>query len=215
MTPPLLLRRLGRRPYPATLELQRALAAARADGGAPDTLLLVEHDPVITLGRRRTCEENVLTPGDTPVIRVERGGDVTWHGPGQLVGYPIIALGEGERDVHAVLRRLEEALIRTLAALGLAAERREGYTGVWCQGLKLVSVGVAVHRWVTFHGFALNVNPDLAEFARINPCGLEAGTMGSVEGLGGAILAWRELEDLVAAQIAAAFGRHLIEASGV
>ncbi|MCF6286751.1 MAG: lipoyl(octanoyl) transferase LipB, partial [Candidatus Hydrogenedentes bacterium] len=123
------------------LELQRALAAARVRDEVGDTLLVVEHEPVFTLGRRRSSAGNVLDPGDTPVVAGERGGDVTWHGPGQLVAYPIFKLRPGERDVHAVLRRLETAVIGVLAELGLSGERRAGATGVWCQGKKVASLG--------------------------------------------------------------------------
>lgn len=198
---------LGRADYGATLELQRRLVEERAAGRGQDTLLLVEHPPVITLGRRRGAGDHVLAAAETPVVTVERGGDVTWHGPGQLVGYPIFALGPGERDVHAVLRRLEGALIDVLGALGLPAERREGFTGVWCRGRKLVSVGVAIRHWVTFHGFALNVDPDLSEFARVHPCGLDAAVMGSMASVGGPVPERGELLARVASAVAIAFAR--------
>ncbi|TNF24209.1 MAG: lipoyl(octanoyl) transferase LipB [Deltaproteobacteria bacterium] len=182
--PQFVVRDLGTRDYADTLALQRQLAAARAAGDVPDTLLLVEHPPVITLGRRRTSRDHVLAPGDTPVVEVERGGDVTWHGPGQLVGYPIFLLAPHERDVHRVLRQLEQALIDVLVDLGLPAERHPPHTGVWCRGKKLASIGVAVSQWVTSHGFALNVAPDLDEFRRIQPCGLTPDVMGSIASLG-------------------------------
>lgn len=181
--PPLEIRWLGRRPHQETWDLQHALVAAIGAGEAPDTLLLVEHEPVITLGRRRGAAANVLDAGGLPVVETERGGDVTYHGPGQLVGYPLIALGEGERDLHAYLRRLEEVLIGVLAARGLAAGRLAGQTGVWVQDRKLASVGVAVRRWVTYHGFALNVSTDLAPFRRMNPCGLPASVMATMADL--------------------------------
>lgn len=217
MRPVLTVRDLGRLPYDETLALQHALVAARREGQGDDTLLLVEHPPVITLGRRREASSHVLVPGATPVVQVERGGDVTWHGPGQLVGYPILALGEGERDVHAVLRRLEDAFIGLLRELGLDALRRPGHTGVWVEtGVrsahgslrKLVSLGIAVAGWVTFHGFALNVDCDLGEFARIQPCGLEAAVMGSLASCG--VAAPDDLRARVARAIAAAFSRDLI-----
>jgi lipoyl(octanoyl) transferase len=173
-------------------------------------LLLVEHDPVITLGRSRASRSNVLLAGDIPVVQVERGGDATWHGPGQLVGYPILRLDPTERDVHAILRNLEDAMIATLVAVGLPGERRAGFTGVWCRGKKLVSIGVAVHGWVTFHGFAVNVDPDLQGFARLNPCGLEAGVMGSVASLGGEVESAPWLKHRVAVEVARAFGRRLV-----
>jgi len=121
-----------------------------------------------------------------PVFEIERGGDVTYHGPGQLVGYPILKLRENEHDLHQYLRNLEEAMIRVLARYGIAGERNPGYTGVWSGGRKLASIGVAVKRWVTLHGFALNVTTDLARFRAINPCGLEASVMASIQSLTGA-----------------------------
>lgn len=194
--------------YAAALSLQRELVDQRVAGVIGDTLLLLEHAPVITLGRRRGASDNVVMAGDTPVVQVERGGDVTWHGPGQLVGYPIVMLRDGERDLHLVLRRLETAAIAILARLGLDdAIRKDGHTGVWCRGRKLVSLGVAVRGWVTFHGFAINVAPDLAEFTRINPCGLDARMMGSVAALGGRVPARAELCDIAAEAVARAFER--------
>lgn len=208
--PPLETRWLGRLDYSEALELQHELVRQRIAGEVEDTLVLVEHDPVFTLGRRRTAADNVLFPGDTPVVAVERGGDVTWHGPGQLVGYPIVQLREGEQDVHRVLRHLEDALIGVLATCGLTGERKEGHTGVWCQGVKLVSLGVAVRSWVTFHGFALNVDCDLSWYRRINPCGLSADVMGSVASLGGRLSDAVELRAVAAREIATAFDRTLV-----
>jgi lipoate-protein ligase B len=173
---------LGRREYGATLELQRQLVAARQNDEIPDTLVLVEHPDVITRGRG-THLENLLATGDVPVFEIERGGDVTYHGPGQLVGYPIFLLREGERDLHRYLRNLEEGMIRGLSELGLSAGRRPAWTGVWTTTepqAKLASIGIAVKRWVTLHGFALNVSTDLSRFATINPCGLDAAVMTSV-----------------------------------
>jgi lipoate-protein ligase B len=169
----------GRRDFAETLTLQRELCAARQRDEIPDTLILVEHPHVITLGRG-THKENLLNPGDVPVFEIERGGDVTYHGPGQLVGYPILSLRPGERDLHRYLRNLEEAIIRALADLGLTTGRRAGWTGVWSGDAKLASIGVAVKKWVTLHGFALNVATDLRMFGTINPCGLEANVMTSV-----------------------------------
>jgi lipoyl(octanoyl) transferase len=207
---------LGVAGYDETLALQHQLVAARQAQAIPDTLLLVEHPPVITLGRRREALGHVLAAGTTPVVQVERGGDVTWHGPGQLVGYPILFLGEHERDVHAVLRRLEEAFIGLLGELGLDALRRPGHTGVWARRpesdeapVKLVSLGLAIRGWVTFHGFALNVDCDLSEFARIQPCGLESSVMGSLASLGARLPPPGALRQRVAARVAAALGRVL------
>ena len=184
---------------------------ARQKGEAPDTLLLVEHEHVFTLGRRREAEANVLDAGDVEVIGIERGGDVTYHGPGQLVAYPIVLLREGsERDLHAYLRNLEEAVIRTCARFGLTTDREPGKTGVWMTTAlgrkKLCSMGIACRKWVTFHGLALNVTTDLAYFRRINPCGFEASVMTTMaEQLGGADFA--SVRTALAEELAIALGR--------
>ena len=174
---------LGQRDYRAVWRLQLDLVARRQRDEIPDVLVLVEHPDVITLGRRPEAMENVVAPEGVEVIEIERGGDVTYHGPGQLVGYPILKLEGSERDLHGYLRRIEQALIDSLVELGLPAERQEGLTGVWAQGRKLASIGVAVRKWVTFHGFALNVSTDLSRFSMIHPCGLSASAMGSMAGL--------------------------------
>ena len=173
----------GLAPYAAVHERQQALIGQRLRGEAPDTLLMVEHAPVITVGRARDASRNVLFPRDIPVVEVERGGDVTWHGPGQLVAYPIVKL-EGDRmDLHRHLHSLEDAVIDVLADHGLAPQRDERNTGVWLPepdgGLprKVCSVGIACRRWVTWHGLALNVNPDPEVWERIRPCGFDASVM--------------------------------------
>ena len=171
---------LGVLPYRDAWARQHALVDARQRGDIDDTLLVVEHPHVFTLGRRREAGANVLAPGDVEVIEIERGGDVTYHGPGQLVAYPILLLGDGERDLHRYLRDLEEAVIRTCARFGVATGREPGKTGVWTSGKKLCSIGIACRKWVTFHGLALNVTTDLAYFARINPCGFDASVMSSL-----------------------------------
>jgi len=171
---------LGTLPYREAWTEQLRLVEARQRGEVEDTLLVVEHPHVFTLGRRREAAQNVLAPGDVEVIEIERGGDVTYHGPGQLVAYPILLLGDGERDLHAYLRNLEEAAIRTCAAFEISAGREPGKTGAWSGGKKLCSIGIACRKWVTFHGLALNVTTDLAYFARINPCGFEASVMTSM-----------------------------------
>jgi lipoyl(octanoyl) transferase len=158
--------------------------AARQAGAIPDTLVLVEHSEVITLGRSAK-PANVLDAGEIPVVAVERGGDVTFHGPGQLVAYPIFLLREDERDLHRYLRGLEESVLRTLADSGITGARVSGRTGVWtatgAPERKLASIGVAVRKWVTLHGLALNIATDLARFAAINPCGFQASAMTSME----------------------------------
>ena len=179
---------LGTADYRDVWAKQLALVEARQIGKEPDTLIIVEHPHVFTLGRRRDAQQNVLAPGDVPVIEIERGGDVTYHGPGQLVAYPIVFLDGEERDLHAFLRNLEEAVIRTCARVGVTADREPGKTGVWTSTelgrKKLCSMGIACRKWVTFHGLALNVSSDLSYFARINPCGFEATVMTSLERLG-------------------------------
>jgi len=183
---------LGRVPYGEALALQEACVRQRRAGAAPDRLLLLEHPPVVTLGRSARPEhlledEAALAARGVELHRVARGGDVTWHGPGQLVGYPILDLAaRGEPDVGRYLRRLEAVLVEALAALGVAAQTRPGWTGVFAAGgapgpaRKLASIGVGLRGWITCHGFALNVDPDLAGFASIVPCGLHGVAMTSV-----------------------------------
>jgi len=172
--------RLGRVPYAEAWALQTRLVAERAAGSIEDVVVVCEHDPVYTVGRTRGAAANVLDPGEVPVVEVERGGDVTFHGPGQVVAYPILALEGPARDLHAHLRRLEQLMIEVCAGFGLAAGRDVRNTGVWHGGRKLGSIGIACRRWVTFHGLALNVDTDLSWFARINPCGFEASIMTSM-----------------------------------
>jgi lipoate-protein ligase B len=163
--------------YSDAWALQRALVAARQAEQIPDVVLLVEHPPVITVGRAGRVS-NVLAPAETLAARgidvhhVERGGDVTYHGPGQLVGYPILNLRALDEDVVRYVRLLEGALITALAPWGILAERVRGFPGAWVAGAKIAAIGVAVKRRVTMHGFALNVDPALEHFALINPCGL-------------------------------------------
>jgi lipoyl(octanoyl) transferase len=181
MTPkPLDVILAGRVEYRAALDWQRSLAQDRIAGRQPhDVLLLLEHDPVVTLGRT-SRGEHVLKPEDIDVVEVERGGDVTFHGPGQLVGYPILDLNGYRLDLHWYLRTLEQALIDALGRLGIPAERNPGLTGVWTGGRKIASIGIHVKQWVTWHGFALNVTTDLAAFDRIVPCGIPGVVMTSV-----------------------------------
>jgi lipoate-protein ligase B len=201
---------LGTREYGEVWALQKELVGKRQRDEIPDTLILVEHPHVITLGRG-THKENVLAPGDTPLFEIERGGDVTYHGPGQLVGYPIFLLREPERDLHVYLRNLEEALIRAVGRFGIPGTRKQGWTGVWTPGgaRKLASIGVAVKRWVTLHGFALNISTDLARFAAINPCGLEATIMGSMESVLGRAVSVEEVKAAARDELGAVFARRL------
>jgi lipoate-protein ligase B len=168
----LLYKDLGRMDYPAALEYQQRLVEAKQRQSSPDVLLFVEHPHVYSLGRGGKAA-NVLAPKDVPVYRTSRGGDVTYHGPGQLVVYPIIDLrSKLRKDVHRYVRNLEQSAILTLADFGIAAVRRPPYTGIWIEDRKIAAIGVAVRRCVTYHGLALNVNSDLAYFQRIVPCGL-------------------------------------------
>ena len=160
----------GRVDYALALTRQERLAADIAAGRAAETLLLLEHPPVYTIGRGGDAA-HLLDP-QAQVLRVDRGGDITWHGPGQVVGYPLVHLGRRGRDLHHWLCLLEELLIRTLAAFAVPAGRRAGMTGVWSERGKIGFVGVGVRRWVSLHGFSLNVCPDLAAIDRIVPCGI-------------------------------------------
>jgi lipoyl(octanoyl) transferase len=184
--PPLLVWDLGQQSYARALELQRSLARRRMAGELKDDLLLlVEHEPVVTLGRGTHPQSlplsaSVLSQRGIQVYEVERGGDVTFHGPGQLVGYPILDLGEHREDLHWYLRSLETALIASLDTLGIPAGINPGLTGVWTRGRKIASIGVHVKRWITYHGFALNVSTDLSYFDLIVPCGIRDVVMTSV-----------------------------------
>ncbi len=176
---------LGTVDYEAALDLQAAMVAARHAGTLSDTMLLLEHPHVFTLGRGADAGFLLDSrPAGVPVHRVSRGGQVTYHGPGQLVGYPIIKLEGLERDVSRYLRRLEQAMIDALTAHAIVAARRPGLTGVWVGTRKIGSIGVGIKRWVTCHGFALNVNPDLRFFDGIVPCGIDGCEMTSVAALG-------------------------------
>ena len=168
--------------YAAALAWQQTLVTQRIATGILDSLVLLEHPPVFTLGRGGD-ERYLLDPGQVPVHRVGRGGEVTFHGPGQVVGYPILDLKQHGKDVHRYLRLLEDVVIATLAAWDIAATRRDGLTGVWVGTDKIASIGIGVRRWVTFHGFALNVNTDLSYFSAIVSCGLPGVRMTSMQEL--------------------------------
>ena len=213
---------LGRKAYGDALELQRAAARARISGDVPqDVLLLVEHPPVITLGRSSKNahllnDAKALAERGVELHEVERGGDVTFHGPGQLVGYPIIDLKRHKQDLHWYLRQVEEVLIRALATFEIEAQREPKYTGVWTKGRKIASIGVHARDWVTWHGFALNVTTELSYFDLIVPCGIPDVRMTSVERemlerADGACLAsspalWENVGREVAAKTADVFG---------
>jgi lipoate-protein ligase B len=194
---------LGRMEYRKALELQRKLAGQRARREVPDILILLEHDHVITLGRKTTPEN--FRPQDVPVFEVERGGDATYHGPGQLVGYPILLLED--HDVRRHVRNIEEALLKAVRRFGVEGERLDGHPGVWVLGRKLASVGVAVTNWVTYHGFALNINTDLSYFNLIKPCGLSPDMMTSMERLRGEKIPFEEVKEAVGTEFSSASGR--------
>jgi lipoyl(octanoyl) transferase len=209
----LLVSDLGSMPYADALALQRDVARARISGEiGEDVLLLVEHPPVVTLGRSSKERHLLATPAllaarGVELFEVERGGDVTFHGPGQLVGYPIVDLKRHKQDLHWYLRQVEEALIRAVAPLGIVGERSAGYTGVWTHGRKLASIGVHARDWVTWHGFALNVTTDLSWFDLIVPCGIAAVEMTSVaRELGTSAAEHAALASTVHDRVAAAFG---------
>ena len=164
---------LGRRKYDEVWEKQKELVDQRRFEAVPDTLILVEHDPVYTLGKNSN-EDHLLQSRDkhVPVYQIERGGDVTFHGPGQLVGYPILDLHHHRLSVSWYMRTLEEILIQTLGQFGIESQRREGLTGVWVREEKIAALGVRLSRWISMHGFALNVNTDLKFFDGIIPCGI-------------------------------------------
>jgi len=169
---------MGTVEYRQAWDLQKQLVERRAADDVPDLLLLLEHPHVITLGRRGTMGD--VLDASVPVVEVERGGEATYHGPGQLVGYPIMKLAD-RLDVKKYVRDLEEVLIRVAQAFGVPADRDPRQSGVWVRGRKLGSIGVAIHRNVTYHGFAHNVNTDLAYFSKIRPCGFDASIMTSMQ----------------------------------
>ena len=204
------VRRLGCVPYGDALELQTRLRDARLAGAIPDTVLLLEHSHVVTFGRAarpgHAPPDDVLRRAGYEVYRVNRGGDVTYHGPGQLIGYPILDLEPRGQDVHAYLRALERVLIDTLADFGIPSRRRAGFTGVWLDAYrKIASIGVGVRRWVTLHGFALNVSCDLDRFAPIIACGLSRVEMTSMERVTGRSVDREAVRDRVEVHLRQAF----------
>jgi len=176
--------------YDEALALQLRICGAKRQGGMPDVLLLLEHPPTITLGRNGDWK-NLLVPAEALRARgvrcreIDRGGDITFHGPGQLVGYPLLGLEGGERDVHAYMRRLEESIIRLLARYGIQGGREGAFTGVWTSRGKIAAMGVHISRWITRHGFALNVNTDLSFYDLIVPCGIKGKGVTSISEFAG------------------------------
>jgi lipoyl(octanoyl) transferase len=214
---PLEIQRLGLVPYAEALELQKQFVELRRANEIPDQLLLLQHPAVITLGvKSRNDRSHVLeTPEGLAARGIElvetgRGGDVTYHGPGQLVGYPIIDLNPDRRDVHQYVRDLEEVLIRAVAAFGITAGRLPGLTGVWVGDGKLAAIGVRIARWITSHGFAFNVGTNLADFGLIVPCGITDKNVTSLERLTGRPVSMSEVEFAVCRAFADVFDRELV-----
>jgi lipoyl(octanoyl) transferase len=210
----LAVRRLGRIRYADGLALQEGLVRQRQAGAIPDTLLLLEHEPVFTLGRNAR-RDNVLLPEEAlrargfDVFETGRGGDVTYHGPGQVVGYPILDLSPDRRDVHRYVRELEEVMIRTCADYGIQAGRVAGLTGCWVGDAKVGAIGVRISRWVTSHGFALNVATDLQAFTLIVPCGIKERGVTSLSILLGRDVPLPEVMDRLETHMAEVFERTL------
>ena len=195
------MRRLGSVPYGEALDLQKALVEERRAGCVPDLLLLLQHPPVITLGVRRDSRSHVIaSDGQLAMHGIEvheagRGGDVTYHGPGQIVGYPILDLRPDRCDVHRYVRDLEEVMIRVCADYGVAAHRVDGLTGAWVGTAKIGAIGVRISRWITSHGFAFNVNTRLEDFQLIVPCGIADRGVTSLRQLLGKELSIEDVED--------------------
>jgi lipoyl(octanoyl) transferase len=217
VTQPGYLLNLGDTPYTEAWDLQRSLAAAVSQGAIPDTIVLLEHLPVVTLGRRTDAGEVHVPEGaEVDIVETDRGGKSTYHGPGQLVGYPILDLNRHGRDVKRYCRDLEEAVIRTVAAFGIEATRLDGLTGVWLESppRKVCSIGVHISRWVTTHGYALNVDLDPAPFTEwITACGLEDASFTTMARELGRPLSVDEVRPAAAGALAEVFGLELDEIS--
>jgi len=211
--------RIGLVPYGEALRLQEQVLNSVAEGTAPEALLLLEHPPVYTLGRSSSAEEHLLVSEQdlasrAQVFRVGRGGDVTFHGPGQLVGYPVMDLRVRGRDVHAYVRRLEDVLVATLTDFGVRAGRIPGLTGVWVGSEKIASIGVQVRRSITMHGFALNVSTDLSYFSAIIPCGIQGCRMTSLSRVLGRAVELDQVADALLPHFARVFGVTFIDPGG-
>jgi lipoyl(octanoyl) transferase len=206
----------GRTDYAEALARQLQTLEARRQNQLPDQLIFTEHAPVFTIGLRKGAEQNLvwtaghLQKAGIQVVRTNRGGDITYHGPGQLVVYPILSLHE-RRDLHLYLRDLEEVVIRTLANWGLETARREGKTGIWIADRKICAIGVAVKSWVSYHGLALNIDPDLDHFKGIIPCGITDGRVTSLKAELRSLPILSEIKSRLAVEFAAVFGKSVLD----
>lgn len=210
--------RLGTIHYREALELQMSLLERRLKGEIEDVLLLLEHPPTFTIGRggksaHLLVNREELAKRGIHFEAVSRGGDITYHGPGQLVGYPIVDLGSINRDIYSFLRNLEETIILALGNFGLRARRIKGLTGVWVDNKKIASIGIGIKRWITYHGFALNVNTDLSYFNMIVPCGMQDVEITSIKELLGKDISMKEVEDSIVDAFAKVFNKRVLEAS--
>lgn len=208
----------GKTDYGEAWEIQKRLVEQRYRGRIPDCLLLTEHNPVITMGRATSaknllCSPEELSQRGVGLYEIERGGDITFHGPGQLVAYPIIDLNGHGRDLHLYLRNLERVVMHTLAELGIDAGTKPGLTGVWANDTKVAAIGVAVKRWITYHGLALNISTDLDYFKLINPCGITVYPVGSIETVLGKEIEFEKVADILAGNFASAFNYEMEEAT--
>jgi len=195
----------GLREYSEALDAMRSMVRARREGTVDDTLILVEHPPVVTVGVEG--DDGAAASSGLPVVHVERGGRATYHGPGQLVGYPIVDLEHRGRDVRRFVHDVEELVVRSVAPFGVTAGHASGRRGVWVEGeRKIASIGIAVDHWVTFHGFALNVDPDLSTFERFHPCGFSGSVMTSLSREAGRPVRISEVTPQVIAAWGALFG---------
>lgn len=199
------IEKLGLVDYQKAFDYQNYLVDLKTNGDNDDYLLLLEHNPVFTMGKGSNLQ-NILD-SHINVLTVNRGGDLTYHCPGQLIGYIIMNLRKSRFDVHSFLRGIEEVLINTLKFISLDAYRISGKTGIWAGGKKIASIGVGVKRGITMHGFALNINPDLSGFSRINPCGLDFSLISSVKELKGEYISVENMENLIINNFYEVFGR--------
>jgi lipoyl(octanoyl) transferase len=209
---------LGTVPYDAALGLQRETVAGLQAGAPDEALYFLEHPHVVTRGRNASlstllANEELLARKGVILVETDRGGDVTYHGPGQLVGYPILRLEEGRRDIRRYVNDVEEVLIRALAGLSIEARRHPKHRGVWVGPRKIASLGIRISRWVTSHGFALNVSTDLSYFSLIVPCGIEGCTMTSIERELGRPVEMCAVKEIVARSFADVFGREVVPAN--